>query len=287
VRSATRETRRVSHSGIMERSGQRNVNGACGLSNQREAQHGAQETVNESESTIAAQADVLGDGISSVELIQVMGSDEMIAAAARVSYAKDTSPMPVNPLSERGQSNAKLIRYMIDHEHGSPFEHTLITFRVTAPLFVVQEMLRHRIGVSFNQQSGRFTEFKPEFYTPKVFRQQATKNKQSSEGEVKYAGLTRNVYQMANLAAYESYQSLLRLGVCREQARGVLPHCTYTSLYITFNVRSLMHFLDLRLSPDAQWEIMQYAREFARHFEQFFPLTHRAWMEKRLAEDGG
>ena len=219
-------------------------------------------------------SDPLGDTLSHVELIQVQGSDRMIAAAARVSYARD---LDYDGGDETTGKDAKLLAYLLAHDHGSPFEHNLITFRVKAPLFVVQEMLRHRIGVSFNQQSGRYTEFLPEFYVPRVFRTQDAKNKQSSSGEVEHGSTAALVYKMACEASFTNYESLLRLGVAREQARGVLPHCTYTSLYITFNVRSLLHFLDLRLAPGAQWEIRQYAKVFEGYLEVNFPLTYAAW----------
>lgn len=209
----------------------------------------------------------LKDPYSEVILLEHCGGDETIAAAARVSYAKDTKNFT-------DIQNKKLIKYMLEHEHGSPFEHTFIKFRVVAPLYVVQEMLRHRIGVSYNQQSARYTEFEPHFYTPLEFRESSPVNKQSSvESLTLPQADIRDIYFETLQTSYDAYKRLLHIGVAKEQARGVLPHCTYTSLYITFNLRSLLHFLKLRLAPGAQWETQQYAKAYLSLVKPLFPLT--------------
>ncbi len=217
--------------------------------------------------------DPLGDGLSSAQLIQQVGNDQMICAAARVSLAGDLHIRPE-------EDNYKLIRYLIKHQHGTPFEHNLITFRITAPLYVIQEMLRHRVGVSFNQESGRYIKIKNQAYIPLEFRGQSKSNRQASvpATNLNQADISAQYKQAIDLA-YTAYEALLEAGVCREQARGILPHATYSSLYVTFNVRSLMHFLGLRLSPDAQYEIRQYARAFKLIAEPLFPLTFRALTE--------
>jgi thymidylate synthase (FAD) len=162
----------------------------------------------------------------------------------------------------------------------------MFTFRIKAPLYVVQEMLRHRIGTSFNQESLRYIEAgegDPEFYVPLEFRAQSTKNKQSSEGALEVE-TPRVDYMRSLMSAQLSYKLLLKMGVCREQARGVLPHCTYTSLYFTLNARSLMHFLELRLHARAQWEIRQYAVHILHLAKQHMPVTLEIF-RKKLIED--
>ncbi len=222
--------------------------------------------------------DPLGDRISSCELIQSVGDDAMICAAARVSYGNDLK-------SRSDEENFKLIRYLLKHQHGSPLEHNLITYRVKAPLYVVQEMLRHRVGTNFNQQSHRYLDLTQqkapaEFYIPQVFRGQSKSNRQASvASETLDQAHARQRYQEGLTLAYQAYEDLIQSGVAREQARGLIPHCTYTSLYFTVNVRSLLHFLGLRLSPDAQWEIQQYALSFKALAEPIFPQTFRAWTE--------
>lgn len=218
--------------------------------------------------------DPLGDGVSCVEYIQHVGSDKMIINAARVSYDKDEIQNIV--FNDKDRS---LLKYLLDNEHLSPLEHTLISFRVTAPLYVVQEMLRHRIGVSFNQVSHRYTEpdkrekLLRKFYKPLKLRGQSQSNKQSSTEDFEPTQKDYEQYEYACNVAFDVYEKLINNGICREQARGVLPHSTYTSLYITFNLRSLTHFLKLRLSPNAQWEIQQYAKAFFTIAKSFFPET--------------
>jgi len=218
-------------------------------------------------------ADPLGDGISTVQLIQHAGDDAMICAAARVSLAGDLALRSV-------EDNYKLIKYLLKHEHGSPLEHNLITYRLTAPLYVVQEMLRHRVGTSFNQVSARYVVVENKAYVPVEFRGQSKSNRQASvvREDLPQADL-KEIYTQQVDRAYAVYEQLLAQGVCREQARGVLPHCTYTSLYFTVNVRSLLHFLGLRLGPDAQFEIRQYAQALRALAEPLFPLVFRAVAE--------
>lgn len=215
---------------------------------------------------------IYDDGIGAVELIEVAGDDAAVVRAARVSLGRDRTPFDA-------ERDGKLIAYLLAHRHETPFEHTMLTFRVAAPLFVVQEMLRHRIGISINQTSARYVEMRPEFYVPAQFRQQSASNRQASDGALPEAenNAARLIYASACQKAYAAYEELLALGAPREQARGALPHCTYTSLYYTLNLRSLFHFLGLRLPSGAQWEIRQIAQAFVALAEPHFPVTFAAW----------
>lgn len=191
----------------------------------------------------------------------------MIAAAARVSYKNDMK----NYSAER---NGKLIKYLLEHNHGTPLEHTLLTYRVKAPLPITTQMLRHRVGVSPNLESHRYKA--PDFhvYIPMKYRVQAKSNRQASvEGEVADNEGMRQVARNAADVAIEAYHTLIADGASREEARFVLPHGTYTSGYFTFNVRSLLHFLGLRDKPDAQWQIQQYAKAFHKLALPHFPQT--------------
>jgi thymidylate synthase (FAD) len=223
--------------------------------------------------------DVLGDGISECVLLTHCGCDKDVVNAARVSYAN------ADESTEMLEKDSKLLRYLIFNEHGSPLEHTYLRFRVKAPLYVIQEMLRHRVGVSFNQESHRYvglgTEARPfEFYVPEKFRAQSKANKQSSLGMIE-DNYSQASYEEIIQRASQSYTKLIESGVCKEQARGVLPTCTYSSLWISCNLRSLMHFVSLRDHPRAQWEIRQYAIEMKRLATQYFPESIKFFDERQ------
>ena len=221
----------------------------------------------------------LGDSTGSVALIQSAGDDKMIVAAARVSFGGDNLA-PLNGKDER------LIRYLLRHHHGSPFEHNLITFKVVCPIFVDRQMVRHRVGVSKNEISGRYVEMQERNFTPPQFRRQAPSNRQASvedDGTLDQAAAAR-VWEAAWRGAYGAYQELLALGVTREQARGVLPQSLYTESYYTFNVRSLLHFLGLRDHEGAQFETRQFARAMGELAEPLFPVTFREWRALHAGE---
>lgn len=217
-----------------------------------------------------------GDETGMVALIQHAGDDKMIVNAARVSFGGDSN----TPLSSRDE---KLISYLLKHQHGSPFEHTMITFKVICPIFVDRQMVRHRAGVSKNEISGRYVEVQERNFTPHEFRKQAENNRQASvedDGSLDQEEATRT-WQIAWQNAYAAYKHLLTLGVTREQARGVLPQSLYTESYYTFNVRSLLHFVGLRDHAGAQWETQQIARAMYSIAEPLFPVSFAAFEEIR------
>lgn len=196
----------------------------------------------------------------------------MITNAARVSFGGDNAAL----LTSRDE---KLIAYLLKHKHGSPFEHNLITFKITCPIFVDRQLVRHRVGVSKNEVSGRYIELQERDYTPMEFRKQAKSNRQASvedDGTLNQAA-ARAAWESASEMAFKAYHQLLELGVTREQARGVLPLSLYTESYYTFNVRSLLHFLELRDHEGAQWETRLFARAMGQLAEPLFPVTFKAW----------
>lgn len=217
-----------------------------------------------------SKIDPLGDGISSLELIRASGSDLDIVNAARVSYGKVSTE-----LSERDE---KLINFLMEHEHTSPFEHNQLSFRIKAPIFVVRQWMRHRMH-SYNEISYRYVEAALEFYVPQAWRYQDTQNKQSSYGAFDNE-TARKSYLQALEASKVAYQALLLQGVCREQARGILPLCTYTEFIFTSNLHALMHFLRLRLNPGAQWEIRTYAQAMLALAMPAFPAALKAFCKK-------
>lgn len=207
--------------------------------------------------------DPLGDGISSVELVRVSGSDLEVVNAARVSYGKLATE-----ISERDK---KLIKFLITHHHTSPFEHNQLSFRIKAPIYVQRQWIRHRMA-SYNEISYRYVKAPVEFYTPACWRYQDKDNRQASTGQFDNQAL-HDAYKKTLELSYQTYEQLIEGGVAREIARGVLPVCTYTEYIYTVNLHSFMHFIKLRIKADAQWEIRQYAKAMLAMAEQHFPVS--------------
>lgn len=200
-----------------------------------------------------------------VEYIDHMGSDLTIVNSARVSFGKHTTE-----LRARDQ---KLINYLWEHKHTSTFRHCYITFRVKAPIFVLRQWFKHRIGSEFNEQSLRYVEFNGDYYKPNVYRQQSKSNKQGSFGNIEEQDKADQLYQLSCDYAIRDYYRLIEMGVCREQARGILPMSMYTSVYWTASLQAILHFLKLREDSHAQFEIQEYAKGIRKITEQYFPVA--------------
>lgn len=201
----------------------------------------------------------LGDGISSVELVNSMGSDLSIVNAARVSYGKRS-----NNWTEKDE---RLVRYLITHKHGTPFEHITYQFRVRAPLFVVHQWERHRMA-SYNEESGRYIELRDDFYTPSLTREDLGTD----------AALSLSNMRDHWRHSFGLYKTLIGRGMSNELARTVLPVSLYKEFWWTVNARSLMNFLELRTDEHAQWEIRQFALAIEQVFSKVTPATHKAWV---------
>jgi thymidylate synthase (FAD) len=186
-----------------------------------------------------------------VEIVDVMGSDLSVVNAARVSFGKRKEAVSA--------ADAKLIRYLWTHHHTSPFRHAAVQFHLKAPIFVLRQWMKHQIGCAWNEISGRYVVFEPDFYLPDNWREQHESNKQGSKGAVTDQAAAKRVYEASLADQFASYKALLKLGVCKEQARMLLPVATYSECYWTTSLQAIMHFLSLRLEAHAQWEIRQYA----------------------------
>ena len=185
-----------------------------------------------------------------VRLIDHMGSDLSVVNAARVSFGKTKETFE--------DADAKLVDYLAAHEHTSPFRHTALTLHVKAPIFVFRQWMKHRIASEFNEISGRYVEFpEDEFFVPEAFRRQAKVNKQGSEGAIETSDHARAMesYLESCRGAVAHYKELLSLGVCREQARCVLPLGLYSEVYWTVSLQAVAHVIRLRADGHAQWEI--------------------------------
>lgn len=213
-----------------------------------------------------------------VEPIRVLAEDRFVAEAARVSTLAEATAEASVERSYRG-----LIGALMRDRHGSPFEHGFMTFRVHAPLNVMTEHLRHRIGWSYNGESGRYKTFDPVFYTPPPERG-VTQVGRAMEYDIQPGDdeqrrhVTEEV-EAASQAAWDSYTYLLDQGVAREVARQVLPTNLMTTYYTSCNPRSLMAFLQLRgEGTHALWEIQQVARGYEAALAEAMPATHDAFV---------
>jgi flavin-dependent thymidylate synthase len=222
-----------------------------------------------------------------------MGGDDMICKAARVST--------LGAESLETQESAGLINFLMKNRHGSPFEHGSMTFRISAPIFVWREFMRHRIGFSYNEESGRYKVLDPVFYVPARKFWNSDRNEwipgrhliqvgkpghyefeQGTDGQevAVYNSLVESYSQ-----AWRSYQHMLNMNIAKEVARMCLPVAIYSTAYVTCNPRSLMSFLSLRTKNDLsmfpsypQWEIEEVARNMEELFADKFPITHGAFM---------
>jgi thymidylate synthase (FAD) len=217
-----------------------------------------------------------------VEHLIAAGSDEFICRAARVSTQGSASI--------DSEESAGLINFLMKNRHGSPFEHGFMTFRIEAPIFIWREFMRHRIGFSYNEQSGRYMELSPEFYVPPADRNLIQVGKTGAYDfvpgtEEQYRDLIRG-HMLSYQLAWDMYQEHLDAGVAKEVARMCLPVSIYSHAYVSCNPRSIMSFLSLRTKVEGSmfpsfpmWEINQVANEIEAYFAHHFPLTHKAFCD--------
>lgn len=220
--------------------------------------------------------------------VQQVGGDHMVVAAARVSTSGEAALAYAD--SSHAEGNAGLINYLVKSRHGTPLEHSSLTFFVHAPAFVWWEWVRHRIGHSFNIESSRYKEIEPVFWLPPADRPLLpAPNFKAARPE--FAAASPRIHRLAcwtmraaYAVAYAAYSLLLWQGVAREVARTVLPFGIYFSGWVTVNPRSLMAFLSLRTRDEAarfpsypQREIEEPARLAEAIFREGWPLTHAAF----------
>ncbi|APJ03406.1 FAD-dependent thymidylate synthase [Silvanigrella aquatica] len=213
-----------------------------------------------------------------VTLTDYMGSDLSVVNAARVSFGKTKTEMD--------DKDVKLIKYLAAHKHMSPFRHVVFTFALEGVSEVVcRQLYKHQVGCAYtsgefkeaattwNEISGRYVEFDPEFHFPSEFRKQHKSNKQASlEGEcVENNVMARAIYKEAIDQGFSAYKKLLELGVCKEQARMVMPVSFKNSLVWTASLEAVAHFIKLRDHEGAQLEIRNLARAIKKLIDPICP----------------
>lgn len=205
----------------------------------------------------------------SVSFIDSMGDDDRVASAARVSFAKEAS-------AYGPKQNARLIAYLAEHDHWSPFAHCMATFHVRAPVFVARQLAKHQVGFAWNETSRRYVDDAPEFYDPGNWRSRPTDKKQGSGRGVVASPAVYVAYEEATEAAWRAYDTMISLNVAPEQARMVLPLSTLTEWYWTGSLAAWARMCRQRLAPDAQDEARTVAGEIARHMAEHFPISWAA-----------
>jgi len=225
-------------------------------------------------------------------LIDYMGTDLSVVNAARVSFGKKSESLgsvTANGVTRQvlHDSDTKLINYLAKHKHTSPFGHCFASFHIKAPVFVARQLVKHKF-LRWNEISRRYVDTKPEFYVPDVWRGKAEDKKQGSDGVIEEA--THILYSNNEFygcidktdpyyQCLQSYEGLLRLGVCPEQARMVLPQSTMTEWYWSGSLDAFADMCNLRCTGDTQLETRLVANQICDSMKELFPVS---WFALRL-----
>jgi thymidylate synthase (FAD) len=221
-----------------------------------------------------------------VKLVHYTASDQYVYNAAKVSTLGEK-------ILDEGHSATKkggLIKFLMKNRHGTPFEHNSFTFFISAPIFVFREFMRHRIGFSYNEESGRYKQLMPVFYLPGRDRALVQTGKVGDYSFI--AGSDQqhrdivDAIRQCSTESYKRYCKLIDSGIAKEVARVILPVNIYTSMYMTCNARSLMSFLSLRTQKDGSFfksfpmkEIEQVGLKLEELWKEVMPITHSAFVQ--------
>ena len=218
-----------------------------------------------------------------VEVIDTLGSDLTVVNSARVSFGKRKEVYD--------KSDRALVKFLAKHKHFSPFRHMMVQFHLKAPEFVMRQWYKHVVGAettssyptkdhAWNEISGRYTPVK-DYYIPEVWRKQSEDNKQASEGQLNDLQQKRmtHLYERYLLEVERVYETMVKSGMAKEQARVVQPLSQYTEAYWTASFQAIMNFIDLRDEKTAQWEIQQYAKSLKEMMYDIYPETVKIWSE--------
>jgi|TARA_B100000212_G_C27288713_1_gene496310 thymidylate synthase (FAD) len=195
-----------------------------------------------------------------VQLIDKMGSDLSVVNAARVSFAKRKEVID--------EKDEKLIKYLAEHNHWSPFGHTSLQFLIKAPVFVARQLVKHQVGLVWNEVSRRYVDDKPEFYIPFMWRKRAENKKQgSSDEEIEY-DITDFVSKSKEL-----YNDMLESDIAPEMARMILPQNMMTEWYWSGSLMAFARVVNLRIKEDTQEETRVIATHIDKHLKDHFPIS--------------
>ena len=212
-------------------------------------------------------------GLIQVHRMDSMGTDLTVVNAARVSFDKFKE--------ELEYSDEKLIQYLAEHGHWSPFSHCFIQFKIDAPIFVARQLMKHTVGLGWNEVSRRYVDDNPKFYTPYEWRRRAADKKQGSMAEaVSSQDIANRIKNESDRIALNCYDRLLKLKVCPEQARMVLPQNMMTSWFWSGSLYAFSRVCNLRLKEDAQEETRDVAQRISDHCAVEFPISWKNLVKK-------
>lgn len=216
-----------------------------------------------------------------VTLVDHMGSDLSVVNAARVSFGKKSDWIPRvhnGEKKELSQKDRRLIEFLAEHKHISPFGHCFASFHVKAPVFVARQLVKHKF-LRWNEISRRYVSDPPEFYQPK-WREVAANKKQGSGGDMEKGARkpVENKYEQLTKGAARTYRRMLELGVCEEQARMVLPQSMMTEWYWSGSLDAFADMCNLRCKPDTQEESRQVASQIYFEMAELYPVAWHALM---------
>lgn len=212
------------------------------------------------------------------ELLDHFGSDLMVANVARVSYGKRKE--------ELDEKDKGLIKYLLKHQHSSPFRHPQLQFRISCPIYVERQLFKHQVGISTNSISGRYVDFSDSYDVPDQLRFQSKDSKQGSCGDLEQESNEYFIEKIKKIINEASglYSEMEQFGVSKEQCRIVLPLCLETTFIWTGSLLAFMHMCDLRLKKDAQQETREVVAQMLDLVEsiegQPFRYTLDAWATK-------
>ena len=216
-----------------------------------------------------------------IEVVDSLGNDLTVVNSARVSFGKRKTKWD--------KGDERLVRYLAKYKHYSPFRHLQVQFHVKAPEFVMRQWYKHVVGIettsnssvkdhAWNEISGRYVPVE-DYYIPSIFRKQSEDNKQASEGEIESQDLADFIWNSTLKSTTDAYESLLKLGVAKEQARVILPLSQYTEVYWTASFQAVMNFIELRNEKTSQIEIQEYAKAMLKITHDTFPKITEIWAE--------
>ena len=221
--------------------------------------------------------------MTNVTLVDSMGTDLSVVNAARVSFNKKSMwghHVPGQGIFELKKGDVKLIQYLARHGHWTPFGHCTLSYHIKAPIFVARQLVKHQVGLVWNEVSRRYVEDEPEFYFPKVWRSRPVDKKQGSgEEEIVWLGRDKRVggaLQKICTEAKNTYNKMIRAGVTPEQARMILPQNTYTEWYWTGSLYAFARVCGLRCKGDTQEETRNVAWEIHDLAKDKFPISWEA-----------
>ena len=200
-----------------------------------------------------------------VEFIDKMGTDLSVVNAARVSYAKFKDKFE--------DKDEKLIKFLAEHNHWSPFAHASLQFRIKAPVFVARQLVKHQVGLVWNEISRRYVDYTPELYEPKEWRGRPQNSKQGSDGTVSIDSNEKHRLDMTMEQCKIIYNSLIGKGIAPEQARMVLPQSMMTEWIWSGTLYAFARVCNLRCAKDTQEETREVANQIHNICKEEFPMS--------------